>query len=116
VLNDDEYTEEELDGLNTWFQLTHEKLPQEPFTFYFAKLKSGSEETKELFADPKAVLRSGHEALPALSEQNALIGEDTLVTTTIFGHDRTLKARLVYVMVAVDGQDNSASMTSHKSR
>ena len=27
MLSDNEYTEEELDGLNSWFQLEHEKLP-----------------------------------------------------------------------------------------
>ena len=111
---DEEYTDEELDGLNTWIPLTHDLLPEWPFKFYFAKLKSGSAELDELMKDPQAVLRGGHELLPPLSEQNELVGLDTKVTTTIFAHDRTLKARMVYTVVAVDAQDNSASMTTHK--
>jgi hypothetical protein len=114
VNGDEDYTDQELEGLNTWIPLTHDLLPEWPFKFYFAKLKSGSPELDELMKDPQAVLRGGHESLPPLSEQNELVGVDTKVTTTIFAHDRTLKARMVYTVVAVDAQDNSASMTTHK--
>jgi hypothetical protein len=114
VIGDEEYTEDELAELNTWIPWTHDLLPDWPFKFYFAKLKSGSAELDELIKDPKAVLQHGYESLPALSEQNSAIGDDTRVTTTIFGHHRTLKARLVYMVVAVDSQDSSASMTGHK--
>ena len=112
MLGDDEYTEEELDGLNTWFQLEHEKLPTSPFTFYFTKLKSGSEEAVELFMDPVPTLRGLGPSLGALPGVDA----ETRVTTTIFGHERTLKARLMYIVVAVDSQDNSAAITSHKAK
>jgi hypothetical protein len=114
VLDDEEYTREELEDLNTWIPWTHHRLPEWPFKFYFAKLKSDSPELNELIKDPKAVLQNGYESLPALSEQNTLIGEDTRVTTTIFGHDRSLKARMAYAIVALDAQDNSASMTTYK--
>lgn len=114
MLGDEEYTDEELDQLNTWIPWTHDLLPEWPFKFYFAKLKSGSPELDELIRDPKAVLKNGFESLGALSEQNSLIGDDTKITTTIFGHDRTLKARMAYAVVAVDAQDNSASMTTYK--
>jgi len=114
VLGDEDYTDGELAELNTWIPLTNDLLPDWPFRFYVAKLKSGSAELDELIKDPRAVLKNGHASLPALSRQNDLIGDATKVTTTIFGHDRTLKARLVYMVVAVDAQDNSASMTSYK--
>lgn len=111
---DEEYTDEELAEENTWIPLTNDLLPDWPFKFYFAKLQSSSDELKELIADPKEVLQNGYGELPALSAQNNLIGPATKVTTTIFSHDRTLKARLVYMVVAVDAQDKSASMTSYK--
>ena len=111
---DEDYTEEELAGLNTWIPWTNDLLPDWPFTFYFAKLKSGSPELNELIADPKAVLQGGYESLPALSERNELIADLTKVTTTIFGHERGLKARMAYAVVAIDAQDNSASMTTYK--
>jgi hypothetical protein len=113
-LGDEEYTEHELAELNTWIPWTNDLLPDWPFKFYFAKLKSDSPELNELIKDPKGVLENGYESLPALKEQNGFIGGDTRVTTTIFGHDRTLKARMAYTVVAVDVQDGSASMTTYK--
>lgn len=111
---DEDYTEEELAGLNTWIPLTNDLLPEWPFKFYFAKLKSSSPELDALIKDPKAVLQDGYESLHALSEQNELVAGLSTVTTTIFRHDRTLNARLVYMLVAVDAQDSSASMSSYK--
>ena len=110
MLNDDEYTDEELAGLNTWFQLVHENLPEHPFKFYFTKIKSGSPESDRLFKDPRGALSEGVENLAPL----AGINEATTINTTIFGHHRTLDLRLIYIVVAVDAQDNSASITSHK--
>ena len=52
MLDDSEYTERELDGLNEWFQLQDDLLPEEPFTFHIIKLKSGSPELVELVMDP----------------------------------------------------------------
>lgn len=114
MLDDDEYTEEELDGLNTWIPLTHDLLPDWPFRFYFAKLKSGSPESNELTLDPKKALLEGAESLAPLAELDAAINEETQITTTILGHDRSLKLRLRLAIAAVDSQDNSVSMTSHK--
>jgi hypothetical protein len=113
-LDDSNYTERELDGLNTWIPLTHDQLPDWPFRFYYAKLKSGSAESNELTLDPKKTLREGAGSLPPLAELDGAINEETRITTTIFGHDRSLKLRLRITMVAVDSQDNSVSMTSYK--
>jgi hypothetical protein len=113
-LDDENYTERELDGLNTWIQLTHDQLPDWPFRFYFVKLKSGSAEARALFEDPKAVLLSGAGSLRPLAEQDDAVNDQTRVNTIIFGHDRTLKLRLILAKAAVDSQDNSVSMSSHK--
>jgi hypothetical protein len=112
MLDDSEYTPEELDGLNTWFQLEHDKLPTWPFTFHFVKLKSGSEELTELIMDPVKTLRGNGPALAALPGVNA----ETTVTTTIFGHERTLTARLMYAVATVDSQSNSVALTTHKAK
>lgn len=112
MLDDDQYTEEELDELNTWLPLVHDKLPNWPFRFYFAKLKSGSPESNELNLDPRKVLLEGTGSLAALTDE--AITSETQITTTIFRHDRSLNLRLRVAIVAVDSQDNSVSMTSHK--
>lgn len=112
MLSDDEYTERELDGLNTWFRLEHEKLPDWPFTFYFAKFKSGSDELTELVMDPLNSLSGGGPAGEAL--QLPGVKPETKITTTLFGHERTLKARMMYAVAAVDDQDGSVSLTGHK--
>jgi hypothetical protein len=114
-LDDSNYTEQELDNLNHWIPLTHGQLPDWPFRLYFVKLKSGSDEARELFEDPKAAMLEGAGALPALAEQDDALNGDTKVTTTIFGHDRTLKLRLILAVAAVDTTDHSVSMTSYKS-
>jgi hypothetical protein len=114
MLSDDEYTDEELDGLNTWFQLEHEKLPSSPFTFFFAKFKSGTDELTELMLDPLATLQGRGPAGDMLG-LSAVNGE-TRINTTIFGHERTLKARMMYAMATVDSQDNSVSLTTHKAK
>jgi len=112
MLNENEYTEEELDGINTWFQLEHEKLPSSPFTFFFAKFISGSDELTELILDPLRTISGGGPAGDNLKLVN--VNAETRINTTIFGHERTLKARLMYAMAAVDSQDNSVSLTTHK--
>ena len=111
MLDDSEYTEQELAGLNEWFQLENDRLPQEPFTFCFIKLKSGSPELIELVMEPLETLL-GNGSLPALP---GVTGESR-ITTTLFRHDRGLKARLMYFKAAVDSQDDSVSMTGHKAR
>ena len=114
MLSDNEYTEEELDGLNSWFQLEHEKLPSSPFTFFFAKFISGSDELTELILDPLTSLRGEG---PAGENLKLLaVNADTRINTTIFGHERTLKARLMYAMATVDSQDGSVSLTTHKAK
>jgi hypothetical protein len=112
MLDDDQYTEEELDGLNTWIPLANDQLPSWPIRFYFAKLKSGSPESDELILDPKNALLEGAGSLAPLADE--AINADTQITTTIFRHDRSLKLRLRITVAAVDSQDNSVSMTSHK--
>ena len=114
-LDDENYTARELDGLNTWIPLTHDLLTDWPFRFYFVKLKSGSQEAKTLFEDPKATLLEGAGSLAALAAQDDALNGDTRVTTTIFGHDRTLKLRLIIGVAAVDSTDHSVSMSSYKS-
>ena len=52
MLDDSEYTAGELAGLNEWFQLHDELLPEEPFTFHIIKFKSGSPELIEFVMDP----------------------------------------------------------------
>jgi hypothetical protein len=114
VLDDDQYTEEELDELNTWLPLAHDKLPTWPFRFYFVKLKSGSPESNQLIMDPKRTLLEGAGSLRPLAELDDAINSETRITTTIFGHDRSLNLRLRVTVAAVDAQDNSVSMTSYK--
>lgn len=112
MLDDDQYTDEELDELNTWLPLAHDKLPGWPFRFYFAKMKSGSPESNELLLDPKKALLEGAGSLAPLTDE--AINSETQITTTIFRHDRSLNLRLRVAIAAVDSQDNSVSMTSHK--
>lgn len=112
MLSDEEYTERELDGLNQWFQIEHDKLPEWPFSFYFAKFKSGSDELIELVMDPLNTLLGGGPAGEALKLPG--MNESSKITTTLFGHERTLKARMMYAVAAVDDQDHSVSLTGHK--
>jgi hypothetical protein len=104
------YSEEELAGMNEWHELTHENLTSGPFRFYFTKLRSGSDEAEELFMDPLAAMRGGVEGLTALPGVKA----GSKVTTTIFGHDRTLRLRMIVAVAAVDASDGSVSLTSYK--
>ena len=111
-MSDDYYSEEELDGLNTWFHLEHEKLPSSPFTFFYAKFKSGTDELTELIMDPLTTLTGKGPAGEAL--QLSAVNSETRINTTIFGHERTLRVRMMYAVAAVDSQDNSVSLTTHK--
>lgn len=110
MADDGLYTEEELAGMNEWHELTHPLLPSEPFRFYFTKLRSGSPEAEELFMDPKGALRGSLDSLGTLEGVN----DETRITTTIFGHDRTLRLRMILAVAAFDSTDNSVSLTSHK--
>jgi hypothetical protein len=109
MLDDSFYTDQELAGLNEWIQIENDRLPQDPFTFWFIKLKSSSPELIDLVMEPLATLL-GNRSLPALP---GVTGESR-ITTTLFRHDRGLKARLMYFKAAVDSQDGSVSMTGHK--
>ena len=42
--------------------------------------------------------------------------EESHITTTIFRHDRSLKARLMYFQAVVDSTDNSVNLTGHKAK
>lgn len=107
---DDLYADQDPESFNQWFPLEHQHLEGTPFKFYFIKLKSGSEEAVELFMDPRSTLRGNVESLAALPG----VDEETRVTTTIIGHERTLRVRLLFAVATVDQQDNSVSITSHK--
>jgi hypothetical protein len=110
---DDPYADQDPESFNQWFPLEHEGLAGLPFKLYFAKVKSNSPEAIELFMDPINALRGNSESLLA-----ALPGVDaeTRVTTTIIGHERTLRLRAILLMATYDEQDNSVSLTSHKQR
>lgn len=109
MLDDSHYTDQELAGLNEWIQIENDRLPQDPFTFWFIKLKSSSQELIDLVMEPRQTLL-GSRSLPALPGMT----ETSRITTTLFRHDRGLKARLMYFKAAVDSQDGSVSMTGHK--
>ena len=108
-MDDSFYTDQELAGLNEWIQIENDRLPQDPFTFWFIKLKSSSPELIDLVTEPRETLL-GSRSLPALPG----VTETSRITTTLFRHDRGLKARLMYFKAAVDSQDGSVSMTGHK--
>lgn len=107
--DNDLYADQDPESFNQWFPLEHEHLAGAPFKFYFLKLKSGSPEAIELFMDPRSALR-GLESLPALEG----VDEATRITTTIVGHERTLKVRIMYMMASKDQQDNSVAIMSNK--
>ena len=104
-----DYTAEELDGMNHWWPLEHEKLTSGPIKFYFAKFMSGSTESNELVMDPRSALTNPQGAL----KLEGVTG-DTKITSTIFHHERTLNLRLRVVVAAVDPQDDSVELTSYK--
>src|SRR5215210_4832839 len=110
VSDENLYSPEELAGINEWHLLEHPNLPAEPFKFYFAKLKSGSPEAEELFMDPRRALLGSVDGFAALEGADS----ESRITTTIFGHDRTLRLRMILAVAAVDSTDNSISLTSHK--
>ena len=111
MLDDSYYTDQELDRLNEWILFVDPSLPQEPFTFWFIKLKSDSAELIDLVMEPLETLL-GSRSLPALPG----VRKTSRINTTIFRHDRSLKARLMYFKAAVDSQDGSVSMTGHKAK
>ena len=106
-----DYTPEELDGMNHWWPLVGEKLTSGPIKFYYAKFKSGSEQSNKLAMDPRSALMGElGEDFPALEG----VSQTTTITTTIFHHERTLNLRLRVVVAAVDPQDDSVELTSYK--
>lgn len=108
--DNDLYADQDPRSFNQWFPLEHEHLVGAPFTFSFVKLKSGSPEAIELFMDPRSALRGRLESLPALEG----VDEDTRITTTIVGHERTLRVRLIYMLASRDAQNNSVALLSNK--
>ncbi|HEY7847179.1 MAG TPA: hypothetical protein VIC83_03180 [Candidatus Limnocylindria bacterium] len=109
--DESQYTPEELAGLNEWFQVQHELLPEEPFKFHFIKVMSNSQELIDLIMEPLETLL-GDRTLAPLPGVTA----ESRITTTIFRHDRSLKARLMYFQAAVDDQDGSVGLTGHKAK
>ena len=111
MLDDSNYTPRELERLNEWFQIHDDLLPEEPFTFHFIKLKSDSPELVDLVMEPLETLM-GERSIGGLPG----VTGDSHITTTIFRHDRSLKARLMYFSATVDSTDNSVSLTGHKAK
>lgn len=109
---DDPYAGQDPESFNKWFPIEHEGLTGLPFKLYFCKLQSGSEEVIELLMDPLNALRSNTTRLAPLPG----VDEHTRVTTTIFGHHRTLRLRAILFSATYDEQNNSLSLTSHKQR
>jgi hypothetical protein len=97
-------------SFNKWFRLQHEHIPETPFKFYFVKLKSNSPEAIEFFMDPLSAMKNGFQSLDPLEG----IKDDTRITTTIVGHERTLKLRVILAVASVDEQNNSVAILSNK--
>ena len=65
------------------------------------KLKSDSPELVDLVMEPLEALL-GKRSIPGLPG----VTEESHITTTIFRHDRSLKARPMYFQAVVDSTDN----------
>lgn len=106
----DPYADDDPESFDQWFPLEHEHLVDAPFKFYFIKLKSNSTAAVELVMDPNSTLRGVTGGLPPLEG----VDESTRVTTTIIGHERTLRFRAIFAIASVDRQDNSVAIMSNK--
>ncbi|HEX6655128.1 MAG TPA: hypothetical protein VF153_02845, partial [Candidatus Limnocylindria bacterium] len=68
---------------------------------------------RDLVMDPVPTLQGrGEGGLPPLPGVN----DDTRVTTTIIGHERSLNLRAILLVAVSDQQDNSVAITSHKQK
>jgi hypothetical protein len=107
----DPYAGEDPESFNQWFPIEHDFLNTSPFKFYWCKLKSGSPEIVELVMDPISTLRGKEELaigpLPGVEP-------DSLVTTTLFGHEKSLRYKAIWAVAAVDEEERTVSISSHK--
>lgn len=111
--NQDTYADLNPESFGKWFRLDHPELANLPFTFFFTKFASGTRESTEFFLDPSSALRGDVQGIAKLEKD---VAEDARITTTIVAHERTLKLRAILALVAVDDQDGSVHITSHKQK
>lgn len=110
--SDDPYAGHDPDSWNHWYPLEHDQLAESPFSIYFMKLQSGSDELDAFIREPRSALRGDVENLGALPG----VTEDSVITTTIAHHDRGLNLSAMYAVAVVDSQDDSVAVTTFKHR
>ena len=96
--DESKYTELELAGLNEWHQLHNDLLPEDPFKFHFMKLRSGSQELRDLIMDPLETLL-GRRALPALEG----VTEESRITTTLLHAMKSREKRFGLATLCISG-------------
>ena len=107
----DPYADEPPESFNNWFPIEHEFLTTSPFKFYWCKLKSDSNEIKELVMDPIPALRGKEElALGGLPG----VQDDFRVTTTLFDHERSLRFKAIWAVASVNEQEKTVSLSTNK--
>jgi hypothetical protein len=112
-ISGDLYPGQEPETFNRWFPIEHELLEGIPFRLHICKLESGKQPITDLVMDPRPTLQGkGEGGLPPLPG----VDDDTRVTTTLIGHERSLRLRAILLIAVSDEQDNSVSITSHKQR
>ena len=119
MTDEQDYSDLNPDSFGKWFRLDDPELANLPFRFYFTKFASGSDESREFFLDPGNALRGGAQNIGThgIAPLDEPIAENTPITTTILGHERTLKLRAILALVTVDDQDGgSVHITSHKQK
>ena len=110
---DDPYASDDPRSFNDWFSLQGDFLDELPFRLFYCKLKSNSPQAEELLFDPLNALRGGAAGLGKLPVD---LDDDSRITTTLVGHDRTMRFRAILFVATYDEQDKSVSLTSHKQR
>jgi hypothetical protein len=113
-MDQDPYADEDPESFNEWFPLEHEHLATLPFKLWFCKLKSNEREINELMMDPLSALLGKTEGL--LLKPLPGVAENSRVTTTLFGHERTLRLRAILAIASVDEQDSSVSIMTNKQK
>jgi hypothetical protein len=111
--NGDLYPGQEPETFNRWFAIEHEALEGIPFRMHICKLESGKQPIRDLVMDPRPTLQGRSESgLPPLPG----VDDETRITTTFIGHERSLNLRAILLIAVSDDQDNSVAITSHKQR
>ena len=110
-VNGDLYPGQDLATFNQWFPIEHDLFKGFPFRMHICKLESGRPPINELVMDPRSALQGrGESGLPALPG----VDDETRITTTIVGHERSLRIRAILLVAVSDDQDNSVHISSHK--